>query len=441
MTLLFQDHRYHIDRLIHAALQAADPVKAVKRKLHKDGESLIVGANTYSLTQGRIFIVGIGKAALKMGLAASDVLSDTISAGILITKGGLNQAAAKDPSIVKGLPDNISVFEASHPISDKRGVQATDRVIHMLEDVTADDLVLTLISGGASALFAQPRVPLSDWQQLNDALLASGCTINELNAVRKSLDQVKGGGLIKLAAPAKCISLILSDVVGNPLDVIGSGPTVPNPDDPAMARSIIVRYDLDMKLPADAWRRIEDQLDAIESEGPGDIGSSDNQIICDVRKAAMASVTEAKSLGFNSQLLTAQLEGEAKEVGRVAAALAKDAQPGTCLVLGGETTVTLRGRGIGGRNQELALAAAIALDGYRNAAIASFATDGDDGPTYAAGAISTGETANFARVNKFDPIDHLDRNDSFRLFEAVDQLIVTGPTGTNVNDLVFILRY
>ena len=127
MTLLFQDHRYHIDRLIHAALQAADPVKAVKRKLHKDGESLIVGANTYSLTQGRIFIVGIGKAALKMGLAASDVLSDTISAGILITKGGLNQAAAKDPSIVKGLPDNISVFEASHPISEQRGVQATDR--------------------------------------------------------------------------------------------------------------------------------------------------------------------------------------------------------------------------------------------------------------------------------------------------------------------------
>jgi hydroxypyruvate reductase len=441
VTLLFQDHRYHIDRLIHAALQAVDPIKAVKRNLHKDGESLIVGANTYSLTQGRIFIVGIGKAALKMGLAASDVLSDRISAGILITKGDLDQAVAEDPTIVKELPDDISVFEASHPISDQRGVQATARVIRMLEDVTADDLVLTLISGGASALFTQPRVPLSDWQNLNDALLASGCTINELNAVRKSLDQVKGGGLIKFAAPAKCVSLILSDVVGNPLDVIGSGPTVPNPDDPAMARSIIVRYDLDMKLPADTWQRIEDQLDVIESQGPGEFGSSDNQIICDVRKAAMASVTEAKSLGFNSHLLTAQLEGEAKEVGRVVAALAKDARPGTCLVLGGETTVTLRGRGIGGRNQELALAAAIALDGYRNAAIASFATDGDDGPTDAAGAISTGETANLARENKIDPIDHLDRNDSFRLFEGVDQLIVTGPTGTNVNDLVFILRY
>jgi glycerate 2-kinase len=155
----------------------------------------------------------------------------------------------------------------------------------------------------------------------------------------------------------------------------------------------------------------------------------------------MASVTEAKSLGFNCHLLTAQLEGEAKEVGRFVAALAKDAQPETCLVLGGETTVTLRGRGIGGRNQELALAAAIALDGYSNVAIASFATDGDDGPTDAAGAIATGETVNSARLNKLDPIDHLDRNDSFRLFEAVDQLIVTGPTGTNVNDLVFILRY
>lgn len=400
----------------------------------------MVGANTYSLIKGRIFIVAIGKAALKMGLAASDVLSDTISAGILITKGAPNKAA-EDPAIVAGLQNNISVFEAGHPISDQRGIQATARVIRMLEGMTADDLVLTLISGGASALFAQPRVPLSDWQQLNDALLASGCTINELNTVRKSLDQVKGGGLINFAAPAKCVSLILSDVVGNPLDVIGSGPTVPNPDDPAMARSIIIRYDLDMKLPADAWQRIEDQLDIIESEGPGDIGSSDNLIICDVRQAAMASVIKAESLGFNSHLLTAQLEGEAKEVGRVAAAMAKDAQPGTCLVLGGETTVTLRGTGIGGRNQELALAAAIALDGYRNVVVAGFATDGDDGPTDAAGAISTGETANYARANKFDPIDHLDRNDSFRLFEAVDQLIVTGPTGTNVNDLVFILHY
>lgn len=320
----------------------------------------------------------------------------------------------------------------------------------MLSQTKSGDLVLCLVSGGSSALLTQPLIPLDDWQQLNKVLLSSGCTIDEFNTVRRQLDRVKGGGLARLAAPAACVSLILSDVVGNPLAIIGSGPTVPSDDTPADALEVLERYHVESALEPSVWRRV---TEALQDNGHLQVEETElyNLIVSDVRQAARAAVVKARQLGFTAQLLTARLEGEAREVGRIAAAIAKDTPPGHCLIMGGETTVTLRGDGTGGRNQEVALAAAIALDGWPNVALASIATDGEDGPTDAAGAVVTGRAAGLGRDYGLEPHDFLDRNDSYTFFQQLDHksrddrshrhLIQTGPTGTNVNDLLFILTY
>ncbi len=436
----YQDHRLHINQLIMAALAAADPAAAVKQKLVKKGKLLQVGSDTFELNDGQVFIIGIGKASVTMGFAAAEILGDSLAQGVLITKGD-NEKARVGLNERTNLPSGIQIFEAGHPVSDERGVNATAVAIELAKKATADDLVLCLISGGASALFTHPRIQLNDWQRLVDALLGSGCTINELNSVRKQLDEVKGGGLARLAAPATCLSLILSDVVGNPLDVIGSGPTVPNPDDPATAYQVLNRYNIETRLSAEIWHRVVEQLRSIDSDDSIEKLIVFNYVIGDVRQAAEAAVRKAIELGFDAKLLTAYLEGEAREVGRVVAALAKDALAGSCLVLGGETTVTLQGKGLGGRNQELALAAALAMSDWQHVALASFASDGDDGPTDAAGAIVTGETVPIAVAAGLDPLSYLDQNDSYHFFQAVNGLIKTGPTGTNVNDLVFILKY
>ena len=439
MTPRFENHRQHINQLIQAALVAADPALATKRKLHKTTSTLQIGEFTYQLGDGRIFLLGIGKASEAMGLEAVNILGESVSAGILISKG--DEERTKNDKTKRNLPSRIQIFEAGHPISDDRGVDATSKAISLIENCQPGDLVLCLISGGASALFTKPRIPLSDWQLLVTSLLGSGCTINELNSIRKQLDMVKGGGLALLAQPATCVSLILSDVVGNPLDVIGSGPTVLNPDDPATARQLLTRYNISARIHRVIWQRIEEQLLAIESLESPYFGNVHNFIIGDVRQAALAAAQAAEELGFESRLLTTNLEGEAREVGRVASALAKDAPPGSCLILGGETTVTLSGSGLGGRNQELALAAAMSLGGWHNLVVACFATDGDDGPTDAAGAVITGDTLPLARSLNIDPYMYLDQNDSYHFFEKVGGLLMTGQTGTNVNDLIFILKY
>jgi hydroxypyruvate reductase len=291
---------------------------------------------------------------------------------------------------------------------------------------------------------------LAEWQQLTTHLLQSGCTINELNAVRKQLDEVKGGGLALMAQPAATVSLILSDVVGNPLDVIGSGPTAPNPQPPAEALTVLHRYRARRTLARETWSRIYDLLtDPRSATSLARFEGLEvrNIIVGDVRRAANAASAAAEKLGFTSTVLTAHLQGEAREVGRVAAALAKDANAGSCLLLGGETTVTVHGDGHGGRNQELALAAAIALEGFPQRVIASFATDGEDGPTDAAGAVITGETIAAADGVNLDAREYLDRNDSYAFFTHLAKatgrtfLLQPGPTGTNVNDLLFVLRY
>jgi hydroxypyruvate reductase len=346
-------------------------------------------------------------------------------------------------------------------------------VTEFIAQATVGDLILFLISGGTSALLTQPLLSLTEWQQLTQVLLASGCTIQELNCVRRQLDHVKGGGLARMAAPATCISLILSDVVGNPLADIGSGPTVLVDESPADALAVLQRYGVAAQLDTAVWQRIEQLLQQPDLF-PRKVVQSEQVVVGDVKAAATAVFTKAAHLGFLAHILTTRLEGEAREVGKFVAAIAQDLPPGHCLILGGETTVTVRGEGQGGRNQELALAAAVALQGHPNVVIMSLATDGEDSTTGAAGAMVSGETAVLAHEYGLDPLEFLNNNDSYSFFKQLDDTILTmsmkepmiepnvegettdvspsnsaphlhllqtGPTGTNVNDLIVILTY
>jgi glycerate 2-kinase len=439
MSPQFSDYRNHIDALVHAAFTAANSETAVSRHLTRHNHTLIVNNQEhFDLIKGRLFLVSVGKAALPMLEAVAAIAGDALHAGIAVTK-------VIPPDYQPPYPA-LQIYRGSHPVSDEASVAATTAVHDFLQQTQANDLVLCLISGGASALLTKPLIPLANWQALNQALLASGCTINEFNTVRRQLDAVKGGGLSRWAAPARTISLILSDVVGNPLEFIGSGPTVPGTDTPADAIQVLEQYDIESQVGKRVWRRISEQLTVNSEQAMADdFALPLNFIVGDVRKAAEAALAKAAEMGFATQLLTARLEGEAREVGLIAAAVAKDTPPNYCLILGGETTVTLRGDGKGGRNLETALSAAIALEGWPHLAIASFATDGEDGPTDAAGAVVTGDTVSHLP----GAIDYLNNNDSYHYFQKLDDKIETavatlikpGPTGTNVNDLIIILTY
>lgn len=443
----------------------------------KNGRFLHLSSSfTYPLDQGRIFLISVGKAALPMAQAAWELLSgqypvlsgqysvnseqrtvDSEQWGVTPISGLI---VTKHPSL---LPPHSSLFPppssplpllyAAHPISDETSLAAGTAVKQLLQSTTPNDLVLCLISGGTSALLTHPLIPLPHWQTLCQVLLASGCTIQEFNTVRRHLDEVKGGGLARWAAPAICVSLILSDVVGNPLPSIGSGPTIPSTDTPADALSVLERYNIAAKLETAVWHTIQEQLQVsgFKLQGSPNLKPETlnlkprHFIVGDVRQAAQAVADKATELGYTAQLLTTQLEGEAREIGRFAAALAKDAPVNHCYILGGESTVTLRGQGWGGRNQEIALAAAIALDGCPQRLVASFATDGEDGPTPAAGAWATGETVKYGRSLGLDPSVYLQNNDSYSYFEKLSQTktavgghIHTGPTATNVNDILII---
>ena len=447
--LRLEDRHEHVQSIVEAALAAADPAAAVRRHLQRDGRRLLLGDHLYNLDSGRVFLLAAGKAALTMGRTALNVLQDDVAGGVIITKQ-TEPGQSRRYTATVGDRAAVAVYEAGHPVSDESSTRATAAAIELLENTAAGDLVLCLISGGASALLTQPHIALEQWQRLTRALLESGCTINELNSVRKQLDKVKGGGLARLAAPAATVSLILSDVVGNPLDVIGSGPTAANPESPAEALTVLHRYNIAGVLIPEVWKSIIDRLTnprSITSLARFEELEVNNVIIGDVRIAAHAAAGAASDLGFDDRFLTAHLQGEAREVGRVAAALARDAATGVCLLLGGETTVTIHGEGSGGRNQELALSAAISLVGAQHAALSTFTTDGEDGVTGAAGAIITGQTAPRAEAAGLNPQKYLEENDSYNFFSDLENetgrnyLLRTGPTGTNVNDLLIILTY
>lgn len=438
-----------VARILSAALEAVEPGQAVARHLQRQGDELCVDDRSYNLrSYRRILLVGVGKAALPMGQAVARILAERLTGGVLITKEG-HAATRGDP-----LPPSVEVFEAGHPIPDERGLQATRRLAQRLSDAGEGDLILCVLSGGGSALLAAPAegVHLGDIQALTTALLRCGANIQEINTLRKHLDTVKGGGLARLAAPAEMITFILSDVIGDPLDVIASGPTVADASTFKQACAILERYQLAAGAPPAVLRRLQQGARGQIAETPKPdqalFSGVHNLLVASNRHAAAAALHQAHSEGLNSLLLTTSLQGEASQAGRFAAALARQmascdgplARP-ACLLLGGETTVTLRGRGRGGRNQELALGAVADLAGLSEVAVVALATDGGDGPTDAAGAVAGGETWERARALGLDPHAALANNDAYPFFQALDDLLRTGPTQTNVNDLTFVFAF
>ncbi len=431
--------------VLAAGLAAADPRAAVGRWLAVDGDRAVVGGVEIDLAAvEHVYLVGAGKAATAMVQAAEAALGTRVTAGVAVTVPGAGGTTA-----------HTTVHHGGHPLPDPAGLMATRHIARLLERATERDLVIALISGGASALMELPagRIPLIDIQTTTSALLASGATIDEMNAVRKHVSVVKGGGLARLAAPARVVALVLSDVVGSPLDVIGSGPTVPDPTTFADAAAVLARHDLWGALPASIGDHLRRGLAGAvpETLKPGDpvFDRVTTVVVGDNALAAAAAAAHGRALGLETVVLTTFLEGEAREAGRFLAAVGKEMAahgrptgvPG-CVVVGGETTVTLRRLGgTGGRNHEVALAAALALDGpaWATVTVAAMGTDGIDGATDAAGAVVDGTTAGRARAAGLDARAALDRHDSGPFFSALGDRIVTGPTGTNVNDLAVIV--
>ena len=429
-------------RIIQAALQAVEPGAAVQRYMQRNRNLLTIAGQVYNLeTYCHVYLTGAGKAAMPMAYAAAEILGPYFTSGFLVTKTGHAEAGAG--SRFSGL----ILAEASHPIPDQRGILATQKILSLAKRARQGDLLLCLISGGGSALLTAPRVPLADLQRLTAQLLACGANIHEINALRKHLDAVKGGGLAMAAFPAQLITLILSDVVGDQLDVIASGPTVPDPSTFQDAWNVLQKYAI--QPPESIRRYLQKGLSGQipETPKPGDIrlDNVQNVIIANNRLAMEAAREQAQCEGYHVYLLPAPLQGEAAQVGREMAQLARQVaegagpvQPPACLIAGGETTVTLRGHGLGGRNQELALAAVNDLAGLKGVTLAALATDGGDGPTDAAGAVITSQTREQAKSLGYDPAAFLSNNDAYHFFETVGRLIKTGPTLTNVNDLVFV---
>jgi glycerate 2-kinase len=444
-------------QIMQAALQAVDPAEAVRNCLRLTANEMTVShpqgnERIYNLDEfDRIFVVGGGKAGAPMAAAVTDILGDRLTGGLVIVKHGHTLADATPVG-------PIEIVEAGHPIPDQAGLQGAQQIIDLLQSTAEHDLVLCLISGGGSALMTAPilGVSLVDLQALTQVLLACGATINEINTIRKHISQLKGGQLARRASPGTVVSLILSDVVGDPLDVIASGPTVPDPTTFADAWSVLTHYGVVDELPTSITTHLTAGFnhELADTPKPGDslFDRVQNVIVGSNRLAARAAAEAAERLGFDTILLTTFIEGEAREVGRVAAGLAKGlirseamhpagsllSKP-ACLIFGGETTVTLRGDGKGGRNQEMALAAALSLAGWENVLIACLATDGTDGPTDAAGAFADGTTVTRAAELGLAAETYLIGNDAYHFFEPLGDLIMTGPTKTNVNDLTLVL--
>lgn len=425
-----------IEKIFRAALRQAAPDTAVRRETQRIRTTYLEGGFR------RLVTVGFGKAAPAMASALAESLDDLIDAGLVITKYG---------HVLTSVSGRIKVFEAGHPVPDNNGLRATEELIRLVRATEERTLIVTLISGGGSALLVAPQdgISLEDKQQTTSLLLKAGADIGELNTVRKHLSRVKGGRLAEAAYPATSISLILSDVIGDRLDVIASGPTAADPTTFGEALGILERYRLSEKAPpavVELLRRGEQgALNETPKTGSPFLDQVDNIIIGSNRQALEAATRSAEDIGFNVEIISSALTGEARKVGRqlarqaLIAAASKSGDAGLCLLAGGETTVTVRGQGKGGRNMELALAFALEIGETSGITLLSAGTDGTDGPTDAAGAIVDGNTIASARRKGLDPREFLDNNDSYTFFQKCGGLLVTGATGTNVMDLQIVL--
>jgi glycerate 2-kinase len=443
-----QKRREQVWDIMSTALTAVDPAQAIRQNVSLEGDSLRIGQRSYDLSgYDRIFVAGGGKAGSPMVTAIEEILGQRVTAGLVNVKHG---HLPPEAAAVR----RVEIVEAGHPTPDEAGRRGAERMVEMLSELTEKDLVICVISGGGSALMTlpQPAISLADVQALTGELLRCGAIINEINAVRKHISRIKGGQLARLIHPAQVVSLILSDVVGNPLDVIASGPTVPDTTTFAQAHGVLEKYDLLERVPTSIVEHlgagVAGKIAETPKEGDAVFATVYNLIVGSNEIAAQAALNRAQELGFNTLLLSTYVEGEAREVAKVLAAVAKEmAKSGqpiprpACLVVGGETTVTIMGEGKGGRNQEMALAAALAIEGWEDVMVVTLATDGTDGPTDAAGGVATGETLAWARELDLGSEEYLANNDSYHFLEALGELIVTGPTNTNVNDLAFVFAF
>jgi glycerate 2-kinase len=429
---------------IEALLDEVEPKKVVKSQVQLTNETLIVGKKSFDLSSfNNILIVGGGKASGFMAEALEEILGDRIKHGLIVVPKGTSG---------KFKTKKIVIHEASHPIPDNSSVEGARKIVNLVSHTKENDLVICLISGGGSSLMTLPRtgILLMDEQKVTDLLLKCGATINEINTVRKHISAFKGGQLAKAAYPATVLGLLLSDVLGDPLDIIASGPTVPDSSSFEDANEILKRYDLLEKVSVSIKKVLSEGKKGLIEETP----KKDNPIFKKVynivignnRIACQAAIKAIKKTGLNTMFLSSYMEGEAREVGTTLSALTKEVltsdnplSPPVGIVVGGETTVTVTGKGKGGRNQELALAAALKIEGLDKVVIASISTDGVDGPTDAAGALVDGETLKHSRELMLDAEMFMKNNDSFEFFSRVGGLIYTGPTGTNVNDITIMI--
>ena len=391
--------------------------------------------------RGRLIVVGAGKASGAMSAAVEEALGDRVSNGVVAVKDGHLAATRR-----------IRLLEAGHPVPDERGAAAAREILDLARTAGPDDLMLVLISGGASALTPAPAPPvtLGDKQSVTRLLLAAGATINQLNAVRKHLSLLKGGQLARAASPARVHALLLSDVIGDPLDVIGSGPSAPDVSTFGEALAILEQFEIRDRAPASVVRRLEQgsRGEIPETPKPDDplFRRVTNVVIGNNALVVDAAAARAAELGFTPHVLTRRLQGEASQVARDLVQMARRIRAGlgpvaapACVLASGETTVTVRGQGSGGRCQEFALAAALEMKGLEGVVVLAAGTDGTDGPTEAAGAVADGWTTRRVREHGYDPRARLEANDSHPVFASLGDLVITGPTNTNLLDLYLVL--
>lgn len=403
--------RSHADTIVNSAIKAVQPDAAVARAL--EGK----------VFPGRVMLVAAGKAAWQMAKAAHDCMGDRIEKGVVVTKY----------HHVKGPIANFDCYEAGHPVPDENTFSATQKALELVSDLTEQDTVLFLLSGGGSALFEKPLVPGAELQDITSQLLACGADIVEMNTIRKRLSGVKGGRFAEVCAPAKVFAVVLSDILGDPLDMIASGPACPDSSTCDQAIAIAKKYNL--QLSDQAW-------ELLSQETPKTLTNVETQINGSVRELCAAAAKACEELGYKPILLTDQLSCQAKEAGAFLASILKThaaEKENLAFIAGGETVVQLTGKGLGGRNQEIALSAAAGIANIPGTAVFSVGSDGTDGPTDAAGGYCDYETQAALREKGWDIYETLQNNDAYHALQAVDGLIVTGPTGTNVNDVAVAL--
>lgn len=403
--------RKDADAIIASSLNAVLPDEAVRRAL-----------KAFAPKGGRVLLVAAGKAAWQMAHAAVEALG-RVDGGVVVTKY----------KHVRGEILGVNCYEAGHPVPDENSFAATEKALELVRGLAAEDTVLFLLSGGGSALFEKPLLPGIELQDITGQLLASGADIVEMNTIRKRLSGVKGGRFAQACAPAQVFSIVLSDILGDPLDMIASGPAYPDSSSCAQALDIAKRYGL--RLSEWAWA-------LLAQETPKTLENVETQITGSVRELCAAAAAACEALGYEPMILTDCLCCEAREAGSMLASIARThARDGKNLafLMGGETVVHLRGKGLGGRNQEIALSAALGIEGLSNALVFSVGSDGTDGPTDAAGGIADGETAQLMRQKGVDAVQSLNDNDAYHALDAVGGLIKTGATGTNVNDVSILL--